>query len=686
MGNVESQNGDSSIYSESRGHLSRKQTSRSLRLSSKQQNPSRCSRRPSAGKSEHRNSETSTRSSSTPSLPQSLVENGLEPFNHTDELGQFGIIPHWMDSVAMAMSPSESFPPDDGDLAGDPSLATPTPETSEADTVALDRESMEEEGGEVETDIEVRYLQRVSEGPRDGGSFKKKRSKSADMWRDDSMDFSDLSQDHMTSTEDNLDQEEEEEEDEEERAFSSSRGSTGSAGRASSLDYLCGHASPTVLRGTRNPYANTRQEGERTTHGGKGGDEGLISPPEEDGSGYGAFTLPCRRSHCLSEGLPGHQVAPCPTFQGRRAQTTQDISGVLCKGSEYDDSGVDGVATEMEAEAGPGSRRGKAMSASFSVYSAAGSSLFNGSDSGSSNGGGGVCDNFRQEFDDPHWANQARDCTEEAVSAVSDEQSSGTLSMAYPSEALIGCCSQGSVRKAGALAVKNYLVHKKNKKVEPATKRTWKRYWVCLKGCTLFLYETDGRSGIEPNSIPKHAVWVEHSIVQAVPEHPKKDFVFCLSNSMGEAFLFQTSGQTELENWITAIHSACAAAVARQHHREDTVRFLRTEIRKLEQKIDMDEKMKKMGDMQLSAVTDNKKRKTILEQIFLWEQNLEQFHMGLFRCRCYLASLQGGELPNPKRLLAVASRPTKLAMGRLGIFSVSSFHALVSWENTHSHV
>lgn len=58
-------------------------------------------------------------------------------------------------------------------------------------------------------------------------------------------------------------------------------------------------------------------------------------------------------------------------------------------------------------------------------------------------------------------------------------------------------------------------------------------------GCTLFFYETDGRSGIDHNSIPKHAVWVENSIVQAVPEHPKKDFVFCLSNSLGDAFLFQ---------------------------------------------------------------------------------------------------------------------------------------------------
>uniref|UniRef100_A0A3B4AAH5 DH domain-containing protein n=1 Tax=Periophthalmus magnuspinnatus TaxID=409849 RepID=A0A3B4AAH5_9GOBI len=51
--------------------------------------------------------------------------------------------------------------------------------------------------------------------------------------------------------------------------------------------------------------------------------------------------------------------------------------------------------------------------------------------------------------------------------------------------------------------------------------------------------------------------------------------------------------------------------------------------------------------------------------------------MDLFRMRCYLASLQGGELPNPKSLLAIASRPTKTTLARLGIFSVSSFHALI---------
>lgn len=51
----------------------------------------------------------------------------------------------------------------------------------------------------------------------------------------------------------------------------------------------------------------------------------------------------------------------------------------------------------------------------------------------------------------------------------------------YPPDTLISC-AHGTVRKAGTLAVKNFLVHKKNKKVEPAARRKWKQYWVSLKG------------------------------------------------------------------------------------------------------------------------------------------------------------------------------------------------------------
>ncbi|KAM6931984.1 rho guanine nucleotide exchange factor TIAM1-like [Lycodopsis pacificus] len=653
MGNVESQNGDHALYRNEHGYLSRKHMSRSLRISNKQ---SRRSRHASSGKIEHRNSETSTRSSSTPSIPQSLADNGLEPFNETNILPDFGS-PIWVDRVAMNLRPV-SFHND---------LASPSVHMNTMH-ITLPGPTAEEVQDENAYTGEVTYLQKTRDCSKDTVSFKKKRSKSADMWRDDSLEFSlsDLSQEHLTSTEEIIDTTNE-------RDFTDCKGHlqsspTDSADRANSLDELYSQKCPA----RRQPHGRYAKWHDANRAIREGGDDKMISPSEEDGNTYGAYTLPCRRSHCLSEGLSSHQAAMCASMQGRRAQTIQDVTAG--EGSEYEDSGIDGVTVEAEQH----SRRYKTMSASFSVYSAAGRSMFAGSDSGSSSGGGasecvqGVYENFRQELE---MSSCQTESLEEAGSALSDEQS--TMSSTYQSDPLLSV-TQGMVRKAGRLAVKNFLVHKKNKKVESATRRKWKSYWVSLKGCTLFFYETDGRSGIDNNSIPKHAIWVENSILQAVPEHPKKDFVFCLSNSLGDAFLFQTCSQTELENWITAIHSACATAVARLHHREDTVRLLRAEIKKLEQKIDMDEKMKKMGDMQLSAVTDTKKRKTILDQIFLWEQNLEQFHMDLFRFRCYLASLQGGELPNPKRLLAVASRPTKLAMGRLGIFSVSSFHALVA--------
>ncbi|XP_038596547.1 T-lymphoma invasion and metastasis-inducing protein 2 isoform X3 [Tachyglossus aculeatus] len=236
---------------------------------------------------------------------------------------------------------------------------------------------------------------------------------------------------------------------------------------------------------------------------------------------------------------------------------------------------------------------------------------------------------------------------------------------------------QGVIRKAGWLFFKPLVTLQKEKKLELVARRKWKQYWVTLKGCTLLFYETYGRNPTEQSGSPRCALFAEDSIVQSVPEHPKKENIFCLSNSFGDVYLFQATSQTDLENWVTAIHSACASLFAKKHGKEDTVRLLRSQTKNLLQKIDMDSKMKKMAELQLSVVSDPKNRKAIENQIQQWEQNLEKFHMDLFRMRCYLASLQGGELPNPKSLLAATSRPSKLALGRLGILSVSSFHALI---------
>lgn len=302
MGNVESHSGDHALYDTERGYLSRKHMSRSLRISNKQ---SRRYRHTSSGKMEHRNSETSTRSSSTPSIPQSLADNGLEPFNETNALPDFGS-PIWVDRVAMNLRPM-SFHVD--------------PANPAAVHITLPGLTAEEAQDEDAYGGEVTLLQRSQDGSKETVAFKKKRSKSADTWREDSLEFSmsDLSQEHLTSTEEIVDDAANEGD------FADCGGRlqsspADSADRVNSLDGLYGRKEP----GRR--YAKWHGGG----GGGGGGDDGkMLSPCEDDGGGsgggggYGAYTLPCRRSHCLSEGLGPHQALMCTSMQGRRAQTTQ---------------------------------------------------------------------------------------------------------------------------------------------------------------------------------------------------------------------------------------------------------------------------------------------------------------------------------------------------------------------------
>lgn len=61
-----------------------------------------------------------------------------------------------------------------------------------------------------------------------------------------------------------------------------------------------------------------------------------------------------------------------------------------------------------------------------------------------------------------------------------------------------------------------------------------------------------------------------------------------------------------------------------------------------------DHKLKHMAELQQSVVSDQDTKSQISQQILQWEENLERLHCEQFRLRCYMASLQSGELPNPK--------------------------------------
>ncbi len=71
-----------------------------------------------------------------------------------------------------------------------------------------------------------------------------------------------------------------------------------------------------------------------------------------------------------------------------------------------------------------------------------------------------------------------------------------------------------------------------------------------------------------------------------------------------------------------------------------TVSIVNEDIRKCEQRIDIDLKMKKMAELQLSIMNDQKSRQAVVNQITKWEQNLEQLNCDLYRCEQIFSSTE----------------------------------------------
>lgn len=63
-----------------------------------------------------------------------------------------------------------------------------------------------------------------------------------------------------------------------------------------------------------------------------------------------------------------------------------------------------------------------------------------------------------------------------------------------------------------------------------------------------------------------------------------------------------------------------------------------------------------MAEVQIEMLTDPDTKEQIKKQILAWEENLERLHCEQFRLKCYMASLQNGELPNPKVFIFLQSK------------------------------
>ncbi len=213
-------------------------------------------------------------------------------------------------------------------------------------------------------------------------------------------------------------------------------------------------------------------------------------------------------------------------------------------------------------------------------------------------------------------------------------------------------------------------------------------YWVCLKGTTLLFYSCESRDGIGIESEAKHLIFIDSCLCQPIPEHPKRDNVFCLSTAFGDAYLLDAPCLLERDSWIAAIHCACASQLARNSGKQAINHFLSDELIKIEKEIEIDLRAKHETELLLSCLSSDEKQKQsiLLSTILGFEEKIEIKRIEMFRLKCYKNSINIRELshsseddftPNPKSLLSLTNRRTKSQLNRLGVFTVSSLHGLI---------
>lgn len=200
----------------------------------------------------------------------------------------------------------------------------------------------------------------------------------------------------------------------------------------------------------------------------------------------------------------------------------------------------------------------------------------------------------------------------------------------------------------------------------------------------MLFYEVSEVTMLHESEEPALILPVHGSLVQAMPEHATKSNVMCLSTSHGSTYLLQAQRQIEVNAWIYSLHIEAATSLARCKREDSSVmtkKFILTTLQddldKMKDEIQKDEKMRKMAELQHSVVSDSKTHRTITNQINSWEENAERNHVHSFRLRCYLASLEAVEQPNPQSAIAAARKSSKQLLSNFKCFNIATLHCLV---------
>lgn len=125
-----------------------------------------------------------------------------------------------------------------------------------------------------------------------------------------------------------------------------------------------------------------------------------------------------------------------------------------------------------------------------------------------------------------------------------------------------------------------------------------------------------------------------------------------------------------MDYWIRCIHSNCLEKIH--------LPSLSSILKQSENDIIYENKILKLAELQLKLTTSENTRSIISKQIQLLETNLENFHVELFRQKCYLSAFHDNQIfPNAKDLLAQISPTTKMILYNLHAFTPAAVYAYV---------
>lgn len=77
----------------------------------------------------------------------------------------------------------------------------------------------------------------------------------------------------------------------------------------------------------------------------------------------------------------------------------------------------------------------------------------------------------------------------------------------------------------------------------------------------------------------------------------------------------QGSNLSEVEGWISSIHSTSAVQFVGSRNKDQTRWLLTSKLEKTQESIESDCKLKKMAELQLTVVTESKSKQVITEQV-----------------------------------------------------------------------